>query len=378
MFLKRSLSLDKKRSTLLLGPRRVGKSTYLKHSFKDAECEWVDLLKSDLYFEYRAHSALLRERFQQSKKLIVIDEIQFIPDLMREVHWLIENSSCRFVLSGSSARQLRKQGVTNLAGRLRTVHLYPLTCAEIPNFRLDERLQYGCLPPLISSDEPELDLKDYCGEYLKEEVQAEGLVRNLPSFAKFLELSALSNAELLAYSSIARDCGVAQKTIREYFQILEDTLLAYQLEAFTQTKKRRSILAPKFYYFDCGIPNSLLGRKISPKTPEYGKSFEQFLILEVIAARSYFRAFEKIWFWRSASGYEVDLIIDGHTACEFKSGIVHSRDVHGLMAIREEISLKNTWVVSRDTHLRKLENGIVVVPWREFLKKISEGDFSPF
>lgn len=223
-----------------------------------------------------------------------------------------------------------------------------------------------------------LDVKDYCGEYLKEEVQAEGIVRNLPTFTKFLELSVLSNAELLSYSSIARECGVALKTIREYFQILEDTLLGYQLEAFTRVKKRRTILAPKFYYFDCGISNSLLGRKLSPKTTEYGKPFEQFLILEVIAAHVYFRAFEKVWYWRSASGYEVDLMIDDYTACKFKSGIVHPKDVSGLMAIREEIPLKNAWIVSRDMYVRKLENRVVVVPWREFLEEISEGDFNSY
>jgi len=373
MFLERKLSLEKKRNYLLLGPRRVGKSTYLKHYFKEAE--WIDLLKSNLYFEYQAHPELLRERFEHTSQLIVIDEIQLIPELLREIHWLIENSSNRFILSGSSARKLRKQGVTNLAGRLRTVHLFPLTYSEIPNFNLDLRLQYGCLPPIIDSDEPELDLKDYCGEYLKEEVQAEGLVRSLPTFAKFLELSALSNAELLSYSTLARDCGVALKTIREYFQILEDTLLAYSVEAFTKSKKRRAILAPKFYYFDCGIPNSLLGRKLSSKTPEYGKSFEQFLILEVLAAKEYSRTFDRVSFWRSASGYEVDLLIDDHTAVEFKTGTVSAKDAAGLHALKEDVPLKNTWIVSRDSHTRKLEKGVLVLPWENFLQRLAEGDF---
>lgn len=369
MFLDRKLSLEKKRSYLLLGPRRVGKSTYLKHYFKDAE--WIDLLKSNLYFEYQAHPELLRERFEHTSKLIVIDEIQLIPDLMREVHWLIENSNCRFILSGSSARKLRKQGITNLAGRLRTVRLYPLTYSEIPNFNLDLRLQFGCLPSLVYSEEPKLDLKDYCGEYLKEEVQAEGLVRSLPTFARFLELAALSNGELLSYATIARDCGVALKTVREYFQILEDTLLAYHLDAFTKSKKRRAILSPKFYYFDCGIPNSLLDRKLSSKTPEYGKSFEQFMILETIAARDYSKKFEKISFWRSASGYEVDLIIDDHTAVEFKTGTVTLKDSAGLSALKEEIALKNTWIVSRDTHLRKLDNGVLVMPWQDYIQRLN-------
>lgn len=373
MILARRLPLKRNRSTLLLGPRRVGKSTYLRQHF--ANCEWVDLLKTDVYFEFRARPALLRERFADSKSPIIIDEIQLIPELIREVHWMIENNGTQFILSGSSARKLRKEGVTNLAGRLSTSHLHPLTACELPKFDLNERLQYGCLPPMVFSDDPSHDLKNYCGEYLREEVQAEGLVRNLPAFVRFLDLSALSNGELLSYATIARDCGIALKTVRDYFQILVDTLLGHFVDPWIRTKKRRAILTPKFYFFDCGIPNSLLGRRLSSKTPEFGKSFEQLMVLESIAARDYEGKFEKISYWRSSSGYEVDLLIDDHTAVEFKTGSTSLSDARGLLALEEEMKLKNKWIVSLDPKPRKLEKGVQVIPWREFTERIRQGDW---
>ena len=347
----------------------MGKSTFLRRAFPSAE--YIDLLKSDVYFDYRTRPALLRERYARSTGTIVIDEVHRIPDLLNEVHWLLENTRARFVLCGSSARKLRRQGVTNLAGRLKSARMLPLTVAELPGFDLAARLQYGCLPPIVQSNTPGDDLRDYCGEYLGEEVQSEGLVRSIPSFSKFLEFAALSNAELVSYAPIARDCGVSPKTVAGYFQILEDTLLGFFLMPFTRTRKRRSILSPKFYFFDCGLPNSLLGRRVSPRTPEFGKSFEQFLVLETIAAMYYERRINGLSYWRSASGYEVDLLIDTHTALEFKSGNVHEQDCAGLLALSEEMRLKNKWIVSTESQVRTLANGIEVVPWKTYVERLS-------
>ena len=237
------------------------------------------------------------------------------------------------------------------------------------------RLQHGCLPPIVLSDEPERELRDYCGEYLKEKIQAEGLVRNLPAFTRFLEAAALANGELLSYSSAARDCGVALKTVREHFQILVDTLLGHVLSPWTRTRKRRSILTPKLYCFDCGIPNTLLGRRLPPKTPEYGRAFEQFLVLEAIAARDYEGKCERLSYWRSASGYEVDLLIDDHTACEFKTGTISWRDAAGILAFGEERRLRNRWIVGLEEKPRKMEERVLVLPWREFLDRIRRGAF---
>ncbi len=375
MVLERRMVLSPSRSYLVLGPRRVGKSTFLRNQVKAAAT--VDLLMSDVYFDYRARPALLRERYSRLDGTLVIDEVQRIPELMGEVHWLLENSGLRFILSGSSARRLRRSGLTNLAGRLRTQRMAPLTWAECgEKFVLEERLQHGMLPPILFSDEPATDLKDYCGEYLKEEVQAEGVVRNLPSFTRFLEVASFNNAELLNFANVARECGVSSKTVAEYYQILEDTLLGHFLDPYVKTKKRRPIQTRKFYYFDCGVANSLLGRRISPKTPEFGKVFEQFLVLETIHASFYDRKIEKLNFWRSANGYEVDLLLNEQTAVEFKSGVVHEGDTRGLLALAEELPLKHKWLVSRERHPRMLTGGVEVLPWEEYLSRLPNLDVS--
>ena len=370
MTLLRRLQLAPNRSHLLLGPRRVGKSTYLRAAFPDAE--WIDLLDTDKYYEYARRPALLHERFATRPRTIVIDEVQRVPDLLFEVHRLIEGTKNRFVLCGSSARKLRQQGVTNLAGRLRSAQLYPLTAAEIPAYDLMERLQWGCLPPVVFSDDPQQDLRDYGGEYLREEVVAEGLVRNLQAFANFLETAALSNAQVISFASVARDCGVSTKTAQEYFQILEDTLVGTLLQPWTRAKKRRSMLAPKFYYFDCGLVNTLLRRTLAPTGPEVGTAFEQFIVLETLAARGYDKRFEKVRFWRAYGGYEVDLLLDDHTAIEIKAGRVRPEELKGLRALREELKLKRMWVVSRERHRRTLEGGIEVLPWREYLEALAQ------
>jgi predicted AAA+ superfamily ATPase len=356
---------------MILGPRRTGKSTFLKNQVRWDE--YIDLLKSDVFYEYAVRPALLRERYGRKSSLIVIDEIQRVPDLLSEIHWLLENSKLKFILCGSSARSLRKRGVTNLAGRLKTARFAPLTWEELepsPEADLNRVLQYGTIAPIYFSADPWDDLRDYCGEYLKEEIQSEGLARSIPGFNRFLESAALGNAELVSFAAIARDCGVGPKTAAEYFQILEDTLIGLFLEPWRKSKKRRPILSRKFYFFDCGVANFLLRRRISPKTPEYGKSFEQFLVLETFAARWYEKKIETLHFWRSASGYEVDLLIDDHTAVEFKSGTVHPGDAAGLLALSEEIKLKNLWIVSTEPVPRRLPKGIEVLPWREYLHRV--------
>ncbi len=233
------------------------------------------------------------------------------------------------------------------------------------------RIRHGCLPPIVLSKTPYEDLKDYCGEYLKEEIQNECILRNIPSFSRFLETAALSNAELVSYAPIARDCGVSAKTVAEYFQVLEDTLIGFFLNPYTRTRKRLPILARKFYFFDCGVPNVLLQRKPSARTPEFGKSFEQLLVLESFASLFYDRKIENLSFWRSASGYEVDLLIDDHTAVEFKSGTVHAQDCAGLAALAQEMKLKNRWIVSTETHPRLLGCGIEVIPWRSYPERLA-------
>jgi predicted AAA+ superfamily ATPase len=205
-------------------------------------------------------------------------------------------------LPGSSARKLRRSGVTNLAGRLRSHFLCPLTFSEIDDFDLLKYLQFGGLPPIWRDEDPALALRDYCGEYLKEEIQAEGITRNLAGFTRFLEISAAQNGQLVNFTSIGRDSGVSAKTVHEYYQVLVDTLMGFLLEPWIWTKKRRAIRTPKFYWFDCGIPHSHINRTLSAKTPEFGQSFEHFIVPETMAALRYERKFSKIHYWRSAAG----------------------------------------------------------------------------
>lgn len=372
--LTRRIQVDSKKNVLLLGPRRVGKSTLLK-GMQNEKTDLIDLLKSDVFFEYQARPALLRERFEHRAGRIFIDEIQLVPELLREVHWLIENSKNTFVLSGSSARKLRRLGLTNLAGRLASRFLHPLTASEIPNFDLQRALQFGTLPPIYFSEDPFVDLSDYCGEYLKEEIIAEGTVRNLPAFNRFLQMAAITNSEPISFSNIAKDCDVTPKTVASFFEIISDTLLGHIVEPWTKSKKRRAIGQNRFYFFDCGVVNRLLDRHLSPKTREYGKMFEQFIFLETLAAKNYERRFEKISFWRSTSGFEVDLLLDSHTAVEIKSGVVNENDAKGLLALAEDLKLKNLWIVSTESQERKIAKNVFVLPWKNYLERIQVGEF---
>lgn len=371
VYLNRRLTLDSMKSHLLLGPRRTGKSTLLRHV--EVNSRVIDLLKSDVFYAYRMRPSLLREQLLGTSETVVIDEVQLIPDLIREVHWLIENTSNRFILCGSSARKLRREGVTNLAGRLHSSLLLPLTQEELPEFRIERYLQIGGLPPIWFASDPGTALRDYCGEYLKEEIQAEGAVRKLASFTRFLEVCAASNGELIAPTTIGRDVGVSGKTVSEYFQILVDTLLGFYLEPFTKVRKRRAIQTPKFYWFDCGVPQALLGRTLAEKTPEFGRAFEHFMTLETRAAMLYDRSLSQMKYWRSASGYEVDLVIDESTAVEFKSGAVHDGDARGLLALSEELKLKNLWIVGMSGSERQLSNGVRYLPWWAYLERLRQG-----
>jgi len=277
------IDLPQDRSAFLWGPRKTGKTTLLKQQFPRA-C-WVDLLDFDVFFSLNQKPANLRQVVKaHESKPVVIDEVQKIPHLMDEIHWLIENQGYRFILSGSSARKLRRGNVNLLGGRAWRFELYPLVSRELGEFDLNKALISGFLPSHYFSVDSSMDLKAYIRDYLKEEIQAEALTRNLPAFSRFLKSAAISNGMLLNYSNAARDAGVAAKTIREYYQILEDTLIGRQLLPWNKSKKRRLIETAKFFFFDVGIVSSLLGyRTIMPGTNEYGRAFEHFILKTAVA-----------------------------------------------------------------------------------------------
>lgn len=359
-------------SLFLWGARQVGKSTLLESLFPNAR--YYDLLKSEEFERLLRRPQLLREELQifDEKTLVVIDEVQKIPQLLDEVHWLMVNCGIRFILCGSSARKLKRVGTNLLGGRALKCIMYPFVSSEIPDFNLIRGINNGMIPRHYMIDSPVRRLQSYIGIYLDEEIRMEAQLRNLSSFTRFLEVAAQCCGEIVNYTNIAQDCGVSAVTVKEYFNILEQTLIGYMIPAFTLSKKRRAIGAPKFYYFDVGVANYLLHRNnLNPGSVDFGHAFEHFMIQEIIAYLGYHYSNEKISYWRTASGYEVDTIIgEGRIAIELKSAEeVQSKHVKGLKAFSEDFPDSRLIIVSLDKN-KRIMNGIEIIPAIEFLSDL--------
>ena len=282
------LERDLEGSVFLFGARQTGKSVFLGMQFPDAV--YIDLLDAKLHRRFRAKPELLYEMLQDKPdgSIVLIDEIPLVPELLNEVHRLIRKKGLRFVLCGSSARKLKRKGHDTLGGRALPCYFYPFVSAEIPDLDLDKALLYGMLPPHYLAKKPERLLDGYIDVYLREEIKEESLVRNLDAFERFMEVAATCNGDIVNYENIASDCQVSAKTVKEYFDILSDTLIGYTIPAYTKVVKRKVVQAPKFYYFDVGVYNHLLNRtSLAPGTSEYGHCFEHFIIQELIAYIGY-------------------------------------------------------------------------------------------
>ncbi len=368
------LKLPPRTSAFLWGPRRVGKSFWIRQSFPDAAL--IDLLKSDVFQEYASRPALLRERFAGKRGVVVIDEVQKVPALLDEVHWLIENTRLSFLLSGSSARKLRRGHANLLAGRARRRQLVPFIRREVGEFDLERAMTTGFLPPHFFSREPSEELRAYVGDYLREEIAAEALVQNLPAFSEFLRVAALTSSELINYTNVARETGVSAKVVRTYFDILEDTYLGFRIPPWRRAKQRRLIETEKFYLFDVGVANHLARRTPRLGSPDFGKSFEHYVLMELRGYQVYRQPDLEIAFWRTAAGQEVDFVLgDMRVAIEVKAGKrVHDGDLRGLRTLAEESRVRRRLVVCLEDEPRRLSDGIEVVPWRQFLERLWDGD----
>lgn len=369
--LKRDLE---KKSCFLFGPRQTGKTWLIRELF--SENRVYDLLDSETYLNLSSRPKRIREELDPSDKLIVIDEIQKLPGLLDEVHLMIEKHGIHFLLTGSSARKLRRGGVNLLGGRARSKKLHPLIYKELKeNFDLLIALNNGLLPSIYFSDEPNEDLRAYAGDYLKEEIAAEGLTRNVPAFSRFLQVAALCNGKLINYAKISNDSQVARSTIQEYFQILIDTLIGYALPAWKKSVARRPISTSKFYFFDGGVVRFLQNRsRIMESSPEFGESFETYMFHELKTYADYHGDLP-LAFWRSKSGFEVDFILDDRIAIEVKASMnVSERDLKGLKALKEEALLEHYILVSDEKRPRKVD-GIQILPWKKFLILLWEGGF---
>lgn len=378
----RKLVIDQKEkeSCFLWGPRQTGKSTLLKALFPEAI--YYDLLLADVYRGLVTYPERLRQECEakglngsNQKQPIIIDEVQKIPALLDEVHWLIENRGLRFILCGSSPRKLKRSHANLLGGRAIRHELFPLTSQEIPDFSLSKALNHGLLPRHYLSAQPFKLQEAYVGDYLQEEITAEAVTRNIPAFGRFLEVAALANGEMVNFLNIASDCGVSANTVKGYFQILDDTLIGRFLPAFRRRVKRRLIQAPRFFFFDTGVVSWLSRRgPVRPGSELFGRAFEHFLIMEIFAWAAYSGRNPGLAYWRTASQLEVDLVLgDGKVAIEIKSTAAASdHHLRGLRAFRQEHDAR-CYLVSLDPRPRLTSDHISILPWCDFLDRLWSG-----
>ena len=365
-------------SFFLWGPRQTGKSTLLRHSYPDAL--WLDLLKSEEYRRYLQNPEYLRQELGSGNhNHVVIDEVQKVPALLDEVHWLIENTTTTFALCGSSARKVKRGAANLLGGRALRYELFGLTAAEIgSDFDLTRMLNHGYLPRHYQSEQPRRLLDAYVSEYLREEVVAEALVRNAPVFADFLMTAALSDTEQVNFSNIARETGVSSPTVKSYYGILVDTLLGRWLPAWQRRPKRRVAANPKFYFADVGTVNHLARRgTVEPGSELFGKAFENWIHHELTTYDSYAERFAELSFWRLTSGAEVDFVVnDMELAIESKATArVTDRHLKGL----RELHSDNPHVATRllvclEPRIRTTDDGILIVPSADFVKMLWSGE----
>jgi predicted AAA+ superfamily ATPase len=357
------------------GPRQTGKSTLLRSSYPKAV--WIDLLKAEEHRRYLERPELLRQELPEAGPMpfVVIDEVQKVPALLDEVHWLHENRGLQVALCGSSPRKVKRGAANLLGGRAVRYELFGFTSAELGDqWDLTRMLNHGYLPRPYLSPRPERLLNAYVANYLKEEIAAEGIVRNLPAFSEFLNVASLSDTELVNFSNIARDCGVTSQTIKGYFQILEDTLVGRWLPAYRRRPKRRVITSPKFYFFDVGVVNSLAKRgRLAPGSELFGKAFESWCFHELGAYNSYSERFAKLGYWRLASGIEVDFIVNEmQVAIEAKATRkVTSDHLKGLRhLVRDHPKVGRRIVVCLESKARRTEDGIEVQPVKNFARQL--------
>lgn len=375
-------TLLEQRSLFLFGPRQTGKSTYIREQLSQKPIRTYNLLDQGLYQRLVRDPTLIRQELTAlaaRDELVVIDEIQKCPELLDEVHVMIEEMGIRFLLTGSSTRKIKRVGANLLGGRARSRSFHPFVYPELKEsgYDLERAINNGLIPFHYLQLNAEEDLQAYVGRYLTEEIAAEGLARSIPQFARFLQVAATANAQLINYSSIASDAGTTRQTVQVYFSILQDTLLGYELAPYTKTVKRKAIATSKFYFFDTGIVRVLREIKQIPQgTKDFGDAFEHLVFLELRAYLDYRDPHGKLSFWRSKAGHEVDFILNQKIAIECKtSKRLGAEDLKGLRALREENVVEKYLIVCFEPSLR-IEDGIMVYPWQKFFEDLWDDRFA--
>ncbi len=365
-------------SIFLFGARQTGKSTILRRQFPKSI--YIDLLDTAMRYRMQRHPEVLYDMLKDkpSETLVIIDEIPEVSELLNEVHRLISERNHLFILCGSSARKLKRRGQNTLGGRALPVYLYPLVSAEIPDFNIDRAVNFGMIPSHYLATDPWRRLSAYIDVYLKEEIKEEALVRNLNAFHSFLEVAALTDCEIVNYNNIAQECGVSSPTVNSYFDILEDTLVGYRIPAYTKTMKRRLVQSPRFMFFDVGVANYLLHRKALVRgTLEYGHAFEHLVIQEIIAFLHYTHSEDRLSYWRTYNGVEVDVILgDAKVAIEIKSvEEVMPKHLKGLRVFGEDHPACRRVIVSLDPLTRRVDD-IECIYVLDFFKGLWDKTFS--
>jgi len=371
-----------KESCFVFGPRGTGKTTFLKKAFPDAL--WIDLLEPETFRSFSAKPERLSELIAgNNKKTVVIDEIQKLPELLDVVHLLVEKKlGIQFILTGSSARKLKKAGADLLAGRLIKHIMYPFMAAELKDrFNLNSAIITGMIPLVVSAENAELVLRSYVALYVREEVQMEGLVRNISAFSRFLEAISFSHGSLLNVSNVARECEVERKTVEGYISILEDLLLCSKIPVFTKRAKRAVITHNKFYFFDSGVFRSLrpAGPLDRPEEIE-GAALEGLVYQHLISWNTYSGEENQLYYWRTPAGFEVDFVLYGpkvFAAIEVKnSAKVRVQDIKPLKAFKEDYPEAQLYLLYRGKERLKMD-GVLCLPCGEFLEKLVPGEKLP-
>ena len=367
----RILSPPKNKSFFLFGPRGTGKTTWVKSAFPKAI--FIDLLESEIYNDLLANPQRLETFIPKDfKNWVIIDEVQRVPELLNEIHRLIEKKQCVFVLTGSSARKLRKKGVNLLAGRALTYSFHQLTAIELAkDFNLAHSLKFGQLPCVYTEKDPQAYLESYVETYLREEIQQEGLTRNLSAFSRFLEAASFSQGSVLNTSGVARECAVERKVVENYFSILEDLLIGCRLPVFTKKAKRRMVSHHKFYFFDVGVYRTIRpsGPLDMPEEME-GLAFETLVFQELRAINDYLRLGYELYYWHTSNQVEVDFVLYGNKglkAFEVKrTSRLQENMLRGLKAFLKDYPSAKAYLIYGGTR-RLYEGKITILPVQEAL-----------
>lgn len=370
----------KQKSVLLLGPRQTGKTSYIRNELGTVvKAKW-DLLNTRTRMQFERDPQLLYDQISAldinpESDIVVIDEIQKVPALLDVVHEIIEDKKIRFLITGSSARKLRKEGVNLLGGRASKATLFPFIYEELQMIgekSLEEIFLRGMLPPAWDDEDPDGFFDDYISTYLQDEIAAEGVTRNLPGFGNFLQMAALQSGEQLNYTNIANDIGITRQSVANWYQVLEDTLIGFQLPPWKKSKKRKSVSITKFYLFDVGITRKLSEIDVPSETQsDYGRLLENYIAMELKAWHDYNRMKDSLCYWRTENGTEVDFVIGDEIAIEVKSTRnPTSHNLSGLRRIGEEKEFRYRIMVCRETNPRLTDEGILILPWKDFLHRL--------